>query len=211
VAITFDAEHGDRPHVADRTNEIADMLATHRARATFFLQGRWVEANPELARRPHRDGHLIGSHSHYHARLPLFTDAGLRTDVDAAETVILDAVGVDPRPWFRAPFGNGADHPQLIATLADLGYRHIGWHASGEEWEPGRTAEDVARGVIDAVRAHGDGAIVLFHTWPDPVPGALATILEELAADGARFVGVDELDLPADLSPVGDPHPPGAN
>ena len=58
--------------------------------------------------------------------------------------------------------------------------------------------------------AHGDGAILLLHTWPDPVAPALAEIVERLRAEGARFVGVDELDLPDGLTPVGQPQPPVA-
>jgi peptidoglycan/xylan/chitin deacetylase (PgdA/CDA1 family) len=41
---------------------------------------------------------------------------------------------------------------------------------------------------------HGDGAIVLLHTWPGPTREALPAILEGLREAGVRFVTVDELE-----------------
>lgn len=207
VALTFDAEHPDRPNDGDRTDAILDALAGARARATFFLQGRWVEASPERARAIAAAGHLVGSHSHYHARMPLLTADGLRSDLAGARTAILEHVGTDPRPWFRAPFGAGAEQGPLIDRLTELGYRHVGWHVAAEEWVPGRSVGEVADAIVDGVRTHGDGAIVLLHTWPRPVTDALADVFARLARDGVRWVGVDELDLPPDLAPIAEPQP----
>ena len=46
-----------------------DVLAGLQVRTTFFVQGRWAEAYPALARRVATDGHLVGHHSHYHVRM----------------------------------------------------------------------------------------------------------------------------------------------
>src|SRR4029079_7128635 len=127
------------PHRAGVTEAILDVLAARGVSSTWFLQGRWVESEPALARRVATDGHLVGNHSFYHARLPLLTDARLATDVEAAERVIRDMVGVDPRPWFRCPFGAGADDERVLDGLARLGYRHIG--------------EDVGAGDLETERA----------------------------------------------------------
>jgi peptidoglycan/xylan/chitin deacetylase (PgdA/CDA1 family) len=210
VALTFDAEHPDRPNDGDRTLAILEALEDAGARATFFLQGRWVEAFPELARSLSGGEHLIGNHSHYHARLPLFSHDGLPTDVTDAQAVIQATTGHDPRPWFRAPFGSGADRADLVEALRGLGYRHVGWHVESNEWEPGRTPDQILRSVVDGTRAHGDGAIVLLHTWPRPVAPALPAILRELGEAGWTFVRVDELDLPPDLEPIAEPRPADA-
>jgi len=127
--------------------------------------------------------------------MPLLSDFGLRTDVRAAERAIRRAAGVDPRPWFRLPFGTGASDPRVLAGLAALGYHHVGWDVDVQEWRPRRTEHGVARAIVDAVRAHGDGAVVLLHTWPTPVR-ALPAILARLGDLGAEFVRLDELRSP---------------
>jgi peptidoglycan/xylan/chitin deacetylase (PgdA/CDA1 family) len=194
VALTFDAEHPDRswcpPGAAER---ILDVLAGAGIPATFFVQGRWAEAYPATARRIADEGHLVGNHSHHHARSPLFSDRGLREDVDAARDAIVRTTGRDPRPWFRCPFGDGADDPRVLAVIAAAGYRHVGWHVEVEDWEPARTPEAIAADAVAGIRQHGDGAVLLLHTWPGGTVEALPLMLKDLH-EGIRFVSVDALE-----------------
>jgi peptidoglycan/xylan/chitin deacetylase (PgdA/CDA1 family) len=193
VALTFDVEHPDRPHHGTHAAWMLDELRRLDVPATMFLQGRWVEAFPAVARQVVEGGHLVGNHSHYHARMPLLSPSGFDEDVREAERVIIETTGVDPRPWLRLPFGAGAEDAGLHEHLRALGYRHVGWDVELYEWEPGRTAHDIADAVVSGVEAHGDGAIVLLHSWPDPVAPALAEAVTRLRAQGATFVRVDEL------------------
>jgi peptidoglycan-N-acetylglucosamine deacetylase len=194
VALTFDAEHSDRPGDERNADRILDALTLAGVRTTFFVQGRWAEADPTTARRIGSDGHLVGNHSYYHARMPLLSAAGLATDVSDAEAAIRELVGVDPRPWFRCPFGAGGEDPEVLAGLEACGYREVGWDVSAFDWEPDRSAADVERTVVEGVAAHGDGAVVLMHTWPDQTLGALPGIVASLRDRGATFITVDELD-----------------
>lgn len=193
VALTFDAEHPDRPTEPGVHERIVEILRRHAVSATFFLQGRWVEAYPDLARALPARGHLVGSHSFYHARMPLLTAAGLRNDVRRAEEAIRSVVGVDPRPWFRLPFGSGSSDALLNRRLAALGYRHIHWHAEGREWRHGLRGSEVEDDIVRGTLAHGDGAIVLLHSWPRPMPAALESSIVRLRKAGAEFVRVDAL------------------
>jgi peptidoglycan/xylan/chitin deacetylase (PgdA/CDA1 family) len=176
------------------TARILDVLAERSVPTTWFLQGRWVESDPPLARRVADDGHLVGNHSFYHARLPLLTDAGLATDVAQAGTVIRHATGVDPRPWFRCPFMAGADDPRVLAILAAHGYRDIPADIVLDDWEPARTGPLLAADALRDTPAFGDGAVVLFHAWPPGTLDGLPAIIDGLRALGATFVRVDELE-----------------
>ncbi len=194
VALTFDAEHPDRPGCRAGVPEaIVEGLATAGVRATFFLQGRWVEAYPATAHRIAATGHLIGSHSYCHARMTLLSDAGLAADVGDAERVIWDTLRADPRPWFRCPFGDGHDDPRITAALARLGYRDVSWDVSPGDWDPDRTPAEVAESVAGGVLARGDGAVVLLHIWPDNTLAALPTVIGRLREAGATFVTVAEV------------------
>lgn len=195
VALTLDAEHPDRsgcpPDAAER---IFDALRDEGVRATVFVQGRWARSQPALAKRIVESGHLVGHHSHYHARMPLLSAAGLAADVaDGAEAIVM-TTGVDPRPWFRLPFGAGHDDDRLLTAIANLGYRNVHWHVELEDWEPWRTGDAITADAIDGVVAHGDGAVVLLHTWPGGTADAVRPIVAGLRQAGASFVTVDELE-----------------
>ena len=195
AALTFDAEHPDRPDSSPGTAErILDVLEQAGARATFFLQSRWATANPDLARRIADAGHLVGNHSTYHARMTLFSDHGIRVDVHQAGETIAELTGVDPRPWFRCPFGDGHDDRRVLDVLEELGYRNVHWHVETEDWEPWRTPAEIGRGSVEGAIRHGDGAVVLLHTWPRATAAALPIALEGFERARASLVTIDELE-----------------
>lgn len=199
VALTFDAEHPDRPSAGGVQERLLDLLGGLGVRSTFFLQGRWAEAYPGTARRVATEGHLIGNHSHYHARMPLLNARGLRSDIAAAEAAISDATGIDPRPWFRCPFGAGSANRRVQQLVREAGYRHVGWHVAGIDWPVERTGADVQAQVVAGSLRHGDGCVVLLHSWPDRTEAALPGMVQRLRDAGAAFVRLDA--LPAELIP----------
>jgi peptidoglycan/xylan/chitin deacetylase (PgdA/CDA1 family) len=195
VALTFDAEHPSRRHCPPGVQEtLLEELGRREIRATFFIQGRWAKAYPKTARAIAAAGHLVGNHSHYHARMTLLSDVGLRADVLAAQSAIADITGIDPRPWFRCPFGDGSDDPRVLSALRELGYRDVNWDADGGDWDTERSPRDVAGDTIQGLKARGDGAIALFHTWPATTLEALRRAVEDLDRTGAEYVRLDQLD-----------------
>jgi len=195
VALTFDAEHPDRPRCAPGVQErVLDLLAATGVRASFFLQGRWVEAYPDTAKRIANEGHVVGSHGYYHVRMPLLSEEGMRADVLAAQQAIQDVTGADPRPRFRCPFGIGWDETRLAGLLDDLGYRHAGWDVVAYDWEPDRSAKAVENAVVQGILDRdGSDAIVLLHLWAEAALDALPGAIERLRRSGAELVGLDGL------------------
>ena len=194
VALTFDAEHADRPDAVG-TEQVLSVLRAAGVQATFFLQGRWVEATPSAARSVVGDGHVVGSHGHYHCRMSELTDQGFRADVGRAEAAIREVVGVDPRPWFRFPFGDGASDARVLSGLAAAGYRHVGWNVNPEDWREGVTPSELERSVREGIADVGDGAVVLLHGWPPATPTLVERLLATAADDGIEYVRVDELGV----------------
>jgi peptidoglycan/xylan/chitin deacetylase (PgdA/CDA1 family) len=192
VALTFDAEHADRPDAVG-TERLLEVLAAVGARATFFLQGRWLESVPSVARALVDGRHLIGSHGYYHGRMSHLTDEGIADDVGRAEGAIRTACGVDPRPWFRCPFGDGASDPRVLGAITAAGYRHVGWQVDSEDWAEGATADELEGRVREGIRGVGDGAVVLMHGWPAVTPTVVERLLASAGDDGVAYVGIDEL------------------
>jgi peptidoglycan/xylan/chitin deacetylase (PgdA/CDA1 family) len=192
IALTFDTEYPDRPCSGGALELILSTLSAARVRATFFVQGRWARSSPDDARRISSAGHLIGNHSHHHAPMDSLTEAGFRADVSEAEAMIREVTGVDPRPWFRCPFGAGMDDPEVLRRLEEMGYVNVGWDVDPRDWHEKSDAEAVTRVVLEGV--HGlDASIVLLHSWPDATAEALPFILDGLADTGAELVDVETL------------------
>jgi peptidoglycan/xylan/chitin deacetylase (PgdA/CDA1 family) len=106
--------------------------------------------------------------------------------------------GVEPAPWFRCPFFAGSDDKRVLGVLARLGYRDIPADVILDDWEPDRTGEAMAADAIRLTPEAGDGAVILFHSWPPGTLDALPAIVDGLRAAGATFVRVDELERFAD-------------
>jgi peptidoglycan/xylan/chitin deacetylase (PgdA/CDA1 family) len=194
VALTIDTEQRSRPAGTDNPRRQLDVLAREGVRATCFVQGRWASAHPQLAKRIVDEGHLIGNHTYHHVPLTLMTDDGIRHTVTRADEVIVPRSGVTTtRPWFRCPYGDGEHDERVLAVLADLGYRNVGWDVDPCDWRPDRTTDDIVAAVVSGCRERGDDVRVLLHSWPDATLGALPLIIEDLRAAGVRFVTVDEL------------------
>jgi peptidoglycan-N-acetylglucosamine deacetylase len=205
VALTIDIEERSRPAGADNAHRQLDVLKREGVRASFFMQGRWAAAYPQLARRVHHDGHLVGNHTYHHAPLRMMTDAGIEHTIRRAEDVILPRAALETmKPWFRCPYGDGEDDERVLSILAALGYRNVGWDVDPEDWRPDSTVDEVVEAVLDGCRAvsardagpdgEGRGVIVLMHSWPDVSLAALPLVIEDLRAAGATFVTVDELE-----------------
>ena len=61
IYLTFDCgyENGN-------TGKILDTLKNHHAKATFFVVGNFITSNPELVKRIHKEGHIVGNHTYHH-------------------------------------------------------------------------------------------------------------------------------------------------
>jgi peptidoglycan/xylan/chitin deacetylase (PgdA/CDA1 family) len=192
VALSFDTEFPDRPCPGDSESAILAALDEARVRATFFLQGRWTRAHPDLAMGIAESGHLIGNHSHHHAPMDGLVDDVFRDDVRDAEEWIQRSTGTNPRPWFRCPFGSGMEDPRVLGLLEELGYRHVGWDVDPRDWEEGRTPSDLRERVLEGLVAR-ESAVVLMHGWPGVTGEALPRLLAELRSAGAEFTTIDDL------------------
>jgi peptidoglycan-N-acetylglucosamine deacetylase len=193
VALTFDAEHPDRPRSQpNEADELLDLLGATGVRATFFVVGRWAEAYPTTARRIAAEGHVVGNHSFFHASFPLLSDEGLVEDVTRADIAIRNSTGVDPHPWFRLPFGHGIASQRVLSEIERLGYWHVGWDLDARDWEPERTVQEITTTIVQGAISRRT-CVVLLHDWPWTTVPAVAAAIETLRSLDVAFVTVDQL------------------
>jgi peptidoglycan/xylan/chitin deacetylase (PgdA/CDA1 family) len=155
VYLTFD--DGPNP---EATPALLDVLARHKARATFFVIDRHL--TPETApivRRAAAEGHAVALHSHTRDLMALSPSA-LDATLDTASARLRDLAGVEPCPAFR-PHGGG----RSLAMLQGLGRgnrRLVGWGMFLWDWDWFRKPS--ARRLVPRIarRARG-GSIVVLH------------------------------------------------
>ena len=180
-----------------------------RAARTFFVQGRWASAFPRLVRRIVDEGHLIGDHTYHHAPLTLMTDEGIRHTVQRAEAVIEPRAGVRSVPGSGAPTATGRTiaRPRR-ARRARLPERGVGRGPARLAQRHRRTVEPRRRrrGRGHGALAHGDGARVLLHGWPDLTPAGAARHRRTAARRGRLLRAPRRAGGGRDAPPTRPPH-----
>jgi len=124
VALTFD----DGP---DRklTPWVLDILAQHRAKASFFCIGKKARLHPAHIRAIVEEGHSIENHSDRHSyRFALYGRHSQAREIDRAQASLADLSGQTPR-FFRAP--SGFRNPWLAPLLRARGLQYAAWSHRG--------------------------------------------------------------------------------
>ena len=181
-ALTFD----DGPDPAT-TPALLEVLARHRARATFFLIGERARAHPALVAAIAAAGHELGNHlmrDEPSVRLPA---ERFRRDL-AEANALLTPYG--PVRWFRP--GSGWFTPRMLRSAARQNLRAVlGTLVAAHDGGPGddRIAGTLAAGIRP-------GSIVVLHEGTRRRRGVAATtgaLLTALARTGTAAVTVSEL------------------
>lgn len=202
VAITFD--DGPDPMY---TPAILDILAEHNVKATFFMVGRHVEQNPEIARRIVDEGHDIGNHTFSHRSMVPLHPQKVLDEVVRCEDIIKKVTG--KRPYlFRPPRGV---YSQTVRDIAiDRQYTLVLWSLSSQDWR-----EITSREITDRILNHVCGGdILLFHDSGNLISAdggnrnntvlALPKILKGLGEKGLVPVTVQEMLIIKGLTHVED-------
>ncbi|HKE17136.1 MAG TPA: polysaccharide deacetylase family protein [Kofleriaceae bacterium] len=199
VALTFD--DGPDPVV---TAEVLDILAAHRARATFFVLGERAALHPELVRRIQAEGHTVGTHTQHHRMRFHFGSAGyVRREIEDAVDVVGGILSRRPS-LFRPPHG-------VRSPCFARGWRGtraltcVTWSARGLD----ARATDADRVVARVEKHLAPGAIIALHdgtglggsTDRSATLAALPRLLEACRERGLRCVGLDSLEREGALVP----------
>jgi peptidoglycan/xylan/chitin deacetylase (PgdA/CDA1 family) len=174
VRLTFD----DGPN-RNATPTILDTLAARGVKATFFVVGSMVAANPGIVRRAGTEGHGIGNHSWSHPNLTTLDREQVTSQLARTNEAIRQATGGYPTGW-RPPYG--ARNALVEAAARDVGLTSmVLWTVDPRDWAdpPATTVRDR---VLQAVRPN---SIVLLHDGTGQnTPAALPMILDGLADRG---------------------------
>ncbi len=200
IALTFD----DGPH-ATLTPKLLDILKEKGVKATFFVLGQCVEANPEVLQRAAAEGHEIGNHSYDHKAFTKAGGAGVASEVNQTSTAIENLTGKKPST-VRPPYGstNSAITKRLNE---EFGLKVVMWDVDPLDWK-NRNSSHVTSEILKNTKA---GSIVLSHDIHPTTVAAMPDVIDGLLAKGFKFVTVSELiamDRPQPTPTPAAPKPP---
>ncbi|WP_188993132.1 polysaccharide deacetylase family protein [Paenibacillus nasutitermitis] len=190
IALTFD--DGPDPIY---TPILLDLLKRYNAKATFFVVGIHAERHPELLKRMHDEGHIIGIHNYVHKSNWFMRPRTVTRQIHRTSELIRQATGV-PSAYYRPPWG--------IVNLFDfsnMGHLQIIlWSSLFGDW---RKRVGAARLKKRLMKKLVPGEVILLHDCgatlgadleaPANMLEALECYLEEGTHRGLRFVDISEM------------------
>ncbi len=189
IALTYDDGPND-PH----TERLLEVLAKHNVHATFFLIGRYVQQQPQIARAIVQAGHVVGNHTFTHPLLIFKNKAKIRQELIQCRDALQDAIG-KPSNLFRPPFGGR--RPAVLLIARELGLEPVMWNVTGYDWSAPPAAK-IERKVAKQMRG---GDVILLHDGGHKQIGAnrsqtvIATdrLIARYKAEGYEFVRIPQM------------------
>lgn len=180
--LTFD----DGPSA--NTYKILDVLREYNVKGTFFVLGKSVEANKDILKAVHDQGHAIGNHTYSHNYDYLYSNVdNFMGEIYKTEELIKSIIPDYKTKMIRFPGGSfGRTKHQKAVEKA--GYKHFNWHVDSEDSKAILVpVEHIKESVFNTLWYRR--IVILFHdtevktTTPEALPG----IIEYLRKEGYKF------------------------
>lgn len=178
IALTFD----DGPH-PKYTSMLLDGLQERDVRVTFFIIGMYAAEHPEIIKRMHDEGHLLGNHTYNHVEITSLSNEEAYRELMDTSDLIYEITGARTE-FLRPPFGvwkkKLEEQVDVVPVL---------WTVDPLDWTT-ENANEVVRKVVNEVE---EGDIILLHDRYESSVNAALRIVDILLEEGFEFVTVDEL------------------
>jgi len=191
IALTFD----DGPHVTN-TPRLLDILANFDVHATFFLIGRHIEENPEIAEDALRAEHELANHTYSHLPMVRLGNDEIADEIQRTDKLINGLTGQKCR-YMRPPMGLFSR--RVLDSIEATGYKTvIGDVYPRDPHLPGK--ERILKRVLART---GKGSIIILHDGGnsehvdrDQTLWAVEKMIPILLERGLRFVTLSALLSP---------------
>ncbi|ORA78108.1 polysaccharide deacetylase family protein [Mycobacterium malmoense] len=181
VALTFD----DGPGPFDE--RLLQILKDNDAKATFFLIGNKVAANPAGAKRIADAGMEIGSHTWEHPNMATIPPEDIAGQFSKANDAITAATGRTPTLYRPA---GGLSSAAVRQTAGRLGLAEILWDVIPFDWANDSNTAATRYMLMTYIKP---GSVVLFHDTYSSTVDLVYQFIPVLKANGYRMVTITEL------------------
>jgi peptidoglycan/xylan/chitin deacetylase (PgdA/CDA1 family) len=181
VALTFD--DGPGPY----TDRLLQILKDNDAKATFFLIGNKVAANPAAAKRIADAGMEIGNHTWEHPNMTTIPPEDIASQFSRTNDAIAGATGRTPTLYRPA---GGLSNDAVRQAAGRLGLAEILWDVIPFDWANDSNTAATRYLLMTQIKP---GSVVLFHDTYSSTVDLVYQFIPVLKANGYRLVTVSEL------------------
>ncbi|AOZ91848.1 polysaccharide deacetylase family protein [Paenibacillus crassostreae] len=189
-SLTFD--DGPDPRY---TPQLLDLLKRYNAKATFFVVGSHAEQNPDLLKRIHEEGHLIGIHNYKHKSNWVMQPRTVRKQIRMTAEIIFSITG-ERTTYYRPPWG--------IVNMFDFykldQYKIVLWSSMFGDWREKTGADKLTERMLNKLVP---GEVMLLHDCgstmgadpdaPKQMLIALERVLQEANRRQMQSIRIDEM------------------
>lgn len=175
---------------------ILDLLKKENIKATFFVLGMRVKANPSLVKREYAEGHYIANHGYSHEYSKIYKSVdNLLNEYNKAEKAIQTAIGQEKynSHLFRFPGGStGGKYATFKAEakkeLNKKNISFIDWNALTNDAAGANTKEKILSNLKKTVKDK-NSVVILMHDASNKILTyeTLPDIINYLREQGYRF------------------------
>lgn len=185
IYLTFDAGF-DNGNMA----KILDTLQQKQVPAAFFVDGNFLQKEPELVGRICAEGHILGNHSLDHADMSTLRDFEQYKEQIKGWEQLAQQAGGTPSPYFRFPCGRFSR--RALDYNEQLGLKTVFWSFAYCDWEV--NDQPTPKAALEKIlsRTH-NGCVMLLHSVSSTNAAILPDLIDRLQMEGYAFKALSEI------------------
>lgn len=183
VYLTFD----DGPNEV-LTPKILAILKRHNVKASFFVVGINIKANPKILQQIHNEGHTIGVHCYRHNYKQLYKNTqAFEKDINMCIAVIKDILPYYKVTYLRFPGGSFNLSEKYKTKVTKMGLKYIDWNCINGDTEILNANKTEILNKVIATSAGRNKAVILMHDNKKITAKTLESVILHFKSKGYVF------------------------
>jgi probable sporulation protein (polysaccharide deacetylase family) len=175
-------------------DSILNTLKRENVKATFFLDGSWLNKNAEIANRIQSEGHEMSNHAYTHPDMRALSRQDQYNQISKTEALLKSTLKVNNK-WFAPP--SGSFNQATVQIAEEQGLKTVLWTIDTVDWQK-PPADSIVRKISSKLEP---GALILMHPTASS-RDALAGMIASAKAKGYAIGTVSETLSSKRMTPV---------